>query len=64
MSISCPHIDLKNILIYFTKNNCILDPSTLVGNDTAADELVSTLHILEVTAAFIHKDLLPKVSNS
>ncbi|PSN34064.1 TATA-binding protein-associated factor 172, partial [Blattella germanica] len=37
------------------------DPSTLINADAAAEELVSSLQVLEVTSPAIHPELLPQV---
>jgi len=38
------------------------DASVLVNGDAAAEELVSSLQVLEVTSPALHSDILPEVN--
>jgi len=38
------------------------DASVLINGDAAAEELVSSLQVLEVTSPALHSDILPEVN--
>lgn len=38
------------------------DASVLMNSDAAAEELVSSLQVLEVTSPALHSDILPEVN--
>ena len=42
-------------------NFCVAEPSLLMNGDAAAEELVSSLQVLEVSSPAIHPELLQEV---